>query len=170
MTKQKILYLILAIACFIGIILIFVFDGYMGLYDSLTATSGEQTQTITYEQWSDETRFGMSYVYPSGADNLFYSYQVDNRRFSKYQADVRVSVWKNQVKVKDVLTQGITVNAFGKETVNWDISSQDFASGNSSLESQYTLQIERGDVVRKIIIYVPPNVIKVIPPPSAAAQ
>ena len=56
--KHKNLYLFLTLACFLGIVLIFVFDGYMGVYDSLVMNNGQFPQTITSDQWDQQEKFG----------------------------------------------------------------------------------------------------------------
>ena len=55
--KHRNLYLYLTLACFLGIILIFIFDGYMGVYDSLTVTTGEQEDQIKADQWPRQGRY-----------------------------------------------------------------------------------------------------------------
>jgi hypothetical protein len=45
-TQHKNLYLFLTIAFFLAIIAIFVFDGYMGVYDTVTVIAEEREETI----------------------------------------------------------------------------------------------------------------------------
>ena len=54
---SKNLYLYLALACFLGIVLIFLFDGYLGVYDSLQADNGTYAQQVAAEQWQEQDRF-----------------------------------------------------------------------------------------------------------------
>ena len=79
--KHKTLYLYLALACFLGIILIFIFDGYMGVYDSLTITSGERPQKIEADQWARQEKYGSSASVERGG-KVNFTYEVDNRTFS----------------------------------------------------------------------------------------
>jgi hypothetical protein len=165
MLKQKTLYLILAVACFIGIILIFVFDGYLGLYDSLTMNSGEQSQTITFDQLNKYERDTfIPQLYPNNSSNMVLSYEIDNRNFTAYRADITVSLWHNQVKVEDVFSGKVDIGAFKKDTVQWNIDTQQFASDNTTQGVNFTLEINRGDVLRKVIVYLSYPIIKIQPP------
>lgn len=165
MFKNKTLYLILAIACFIGIILIFFFDGYVGLYDTLTMDSGEQIQSINFDQKNSGGRDSfIPQLYPNTSGNVSLSYEIDNRNFSSYRSDIVVSIWRNQVKVADVFTGAVDVGAFKKDTVNWTIDTQDYVSQNATDGTSYTLEIKRGDILRKVIFYIPiPNIKTIIP-------
>lgn len=44
--KRKTAHTYLALAHFLGIIAIFIVDGYMGIYDTIYATSGEYERKI----------------------------------------------------------------------------------------------------------------------------
>ncbi len=153
--KHKNIFLFLAIACFAGIILIFVFDGYMGLYDTLTMTSGERSQIISPEQWENID----SYVFPASlyADNagvLSLIYEIDNRRFSSYKADIGVSIWKNQEKVSDIINAPVDVNIFSKQAIEWKIDTRALVTDNITIDHQFTLEIDRGDTLRKVFLHV----------------
>jgi hypothetical protein len=171
--KNKNLYLALTLICFIGIILIFVFDGYMGLYDTATITVGEFPQTIGFEQWQEQARnnFIPSTGIGYGQQGVF-RYEIANRRFSAYNSDINVSVWRNQQKIADILTEALNVRAFGSVQVAWNfipsVYLPDELPVNTSAE--FTLLITHGDTERKIIINVYSTVgqpgIK-IPPPSS---
>jgi hypothetical protein len=163
--KQKNLFLYLAAACFIGIILIFVFDGYMGFYETLTMASGEQTQTITTEEWtqSEKNNYPVE-LWPLSSGNYSFSYLIDNRRFSSYQADINISVWKNQEKLTDVFTKSINIGAFKSETVIWIIDPLQLMGVISSTDNQFTLAIDHGNIKRSIIIHYSLNNPKTPPP------
>jgi hypothetical protein len=164
-SKQKNLFLYLAVACFIGIILIFVFDGYMGLYDTLTMTSGEQTQTVAPEQWSDSIKHHYPVdLWPFSSGNYSFSYVIDNRHFTSYQADLSISVWKNQVKVADVLSSTVNVGAFQKETISWVIDPLSIVPALANTDNQFTLEIDRGNVKRSVIVHYNLNNPKIIVP------
>ena len=47
-TKRRNLFLYLTIACFFGLIAIFIVDGYMGIYDILYVTTGEYEEKIDF--------------------------------------------------------------------------------------------------------------------------
>jgi hypothetical protein len=152
--KPKNLYLYLAAACFIGIILIFVFDGYMGLYDTLSVNTGEQPQTIAPEQWSEsEENNNPVSLWPFSGGNLTFSYEVANRRFSAYLAEISISVWKNHVKVADILSTDVNISAFKNETVTWVIDPLVIMAGITVKDNQFTLEITNGSIKRSIIVH-----------------
>jgi hypothetical protein len=169
--KYKNLYLYLALACFLGIILIFVFDGYIGLYDTVTITSNEQTTEITADQWQEQAKFGfMPQTSVNYGGKVSFSYEIDNRQFSAYAADVNVSVWQNQEKVAGVLSKSITVKAFGKERVDWTLDTAEYIADVAANNNSFTVVIHQGKIERKVIVYVYPGengskIITIPPPP-----
>jgi hypothetical protein len=151
--KSKNIFLILAVVCFLGIILIFLFDGYMGLYDTVTMTSGEQTQTIAPEQWKDFEKNGFPpQLYANIAGEVTFKYKIDNRRFSSYKADVSISLWQNQQKIKDILSQSVNIKAFGQETITWVIDTQKILQ--NPMDGGYTMEIDQGSIQRNVVFYV----------------
>jgi len=173
-SKHRNLYLYLALACFLGIILIFIFDGYMGIYDTITITSGEMPVKVEPDQWQQQARFNFmpstSVIY---GGKVIFNYAIDNHRFSSYKADVSVSVWHNQVKVADILSETITAKAFGKGQLDWIFDTTQFISGNIStgMPSDFTIAILMGNIERKLIVNVysdvnQSKVIPVAPPPN----
>jgi len=163
--KHKILYLYLALACFLGIVLIFIFDGYMGVYDTLTVKSGEEERKIedaTWERdyWSTAVNWG---------EKAYFSYEVDNRRFSTYMADIEVTAWHSLEKVSDILSQTVSINAFGKEQVEWIIDTAELVPADAPPEQGYefTMIIQRGEIERRFIVHVRSSEypVKVIPAP-----
>ena len=171
--KRKNIYLYLALACFIGIILIFVFDGYMGLYDTATIISGEIPIKYMPEQWQDQERFGYS---PSISINYgekgYFSYELDNRQFSAYNTEIDVSLWRNQEKVADILNENINIKAFSKGQIDWVFDTKQYIPGGipENTSTDYTVLIKHGDTERKLLIYVfnnPNSGMKVIIPPNA---
>lgn len=155
-SKQKNLFLYLAAACFIGIILIFVFDGYMGLYDTLSVTSGETTQAIDTEQWTNQEKWGypmqIGIVYDGKAS---FNYEIANRRFSSYQTAVDVTVWRDQEKVSGVLSREIKVKAFGVENISWTLDAAALVPGGITAEGKsFTVKIRLGDTERSVVVYV----------------
>jgi hypothetical protein len=167
--KHKSIYLYLALACFLGIIIIFIFDGYLGLYDSLSVKSINLTQKVDTELWQQGDRFGYvpSVSVDSGGDIPF-TYEVDNRRFYSYEATVAISLWNNQSKIMDIKSETLTLGAFGKGQVDWALNFDDYIPDNLPAGSTYdfTILINRGDVERRVIVYISP-VIPLPKPPLA---
>ena len=166
--KHRNIYLYLTLACFIGIILVFVFDGYLGLYDSLTVTGTDYPQEITPEQWSQQDRFGGGPVFIEANGEMSFSYKVDNRRFLPYRADVDVSLWYNQSKLADLASETISLGAFGGGQVDWMLDVAGYVPENlpANTTLSFTILITRGEIERSVIFYYNsalPN-IPVIPP------
>jgi len=163
--KRRNLYLYLTLACFLGIILIFVFDGYIGVYDTLTVKSGEEEQKIEYDNWEWE-------YWPTAVnwgEKAFFYYEVDNRRFSSYAADIEVSAWHEQEKVAVLLSQPLAVASFDKEKLEWVVDTAEIIPDDVSPEQGYefTLSIKRGKIERRFVVYVRSSdyPIKVMPAP-----
>ena len=161
------LFLYLTLACFFGLIAIFIVDGYMGIYDSLEITAGEQPQTIEADEWLRQEKFGARGVEVNRDEKAFFRYEVDNRQFSSYAADVEVSVWHGQEKVRDLISQPITIAAFDKEQVEWVLDTAEFVPADIPPEQGYefTVVIKRGEIERKIILYINPLPYPVKPVP-----
>ncbi|MDP2729062.1 MAG: hypothetical protein Q8O55_01065 [Dehalococcoidales bacterium] len=161
---RKYLFLYLALACFLGLLVVFVVDGYLGIYDTLRVTSGEQSFVIEPDYWLGMGRpFGVGeeayYLSPTREDRMTFRYEIDNRSFSSYQAEVEVSVWRSQEKIADVFSQALSVAAFDKGEWQWVVDNADFVPADIPPEQyyQYTLSIRRGEIERKIIINANPQ-------------
>jgi hypothetical protein len=152
--KHRNLFLYLTLACFLGLIIIFVFDGYMGVYDNLSITAGEEEQEIEADYWLRQDR-DWSIAAMRGGKVLF-RYEVDNRRFSSYRADVEVSVWHEQEKVAVLLAQPVLVDSFDKEQLEWALDVAELIPPDLPPEERYnfTVVIKRGEIERNIIIRV----------------
>ena len=166
-TKQKTLYLYLALACFLGIIAIFVVDGYLGVYDTVYITTGEREQEIEPDSWLEEDRIRSPGV--GWGEEVFFRYEVDNRLFSTCSADIEVSVWHSQEKVRDLVSQQIQIAAFDTGRLEWEVDTGELLPGDIPPEQtyEYTVIIKRGEVERKIILHINPRSIpgKPIPAP-----
>lgn len=162
--KQKNLFLYLALACFAGIIAIFVVDGYMGIYDTLRVTSGERQEVIGPDFWMQANYLWYTYVDQEG--KVLFRYEVDNRRFSTYSAKVDVSVWQMQDKILDVTSQTVSVRPFGKKEIEWTLDTAQLKPGDGSPQPglQYSIVIERGEIERRVILGL--NFVKVPAAPS----
>ena len=154
MTKGKRnLYLYLAIACFVGIIAIFVIDGYLGIYDTFYMAANEHEQEIGPDYWLHSKK-GYSYPYHVGAEwgkTVRFRYEIDNRRFSSYATPIRASVWKENKEILDLFSEDKSIKPFDKAMVEWILASEQLQSQGFSA-GEYTVQIEREGVERKIIV------------------
>jgi hypothetical protein len=118
-TQHKNLYLGLTIAFFLAIIAIFVFDGYMGIYDTVTVTVQEREETIEPDQWLREDY--SYYTWVESGEKLYFHYELDNRRFSGYEADIEAAVWFGGEKQEVLADESVSLGAFEKEEFSWSV-------------------------------------------------
>jgi len=167
--KRKNLFLYLTLVCFLGLILIFIFDGYMGVYDTVTVNTGEYEEEIEADYWLRQDRYWSIGVAWGG--KAFFRYEVDNRTFSDYAADIEVSVWHSQEKVADLIAQPMSVASFDKGELEWVMDTAQLVPADVPPEQGYefTVVIKRGELERSIITNVravpyPPKVVIPEPP------
>ncbi len=150
---QKNLFLYLTLACFFGLITIFIVDGYMGVYDNLFVTTGEREEEIGRDSrpWQKSVRVDWG-------GKAFFRYEVDNRQFSSYTADIEVSVWHSQEKVGDLIAQPISLASFDKGQLEWVLDTAELIPGDIPPEQGYefTVVIARGEIERRLITHVRP--------------
>jgi len=166
------LFLYLAIACFVGLIAIFIFDGYTGIYDTVYIITGEREQQIDPDYWQNQ-RSGYSYPYYIGAtagEPVHFRYDIDNRRFSTYSTTVEASVWKSNERMADLFSQSVSVSAFDKVTMEWTLPAEMLETPVPGVALEYTVKIKRGEIElgQGIILslFTPVESIKIVPPPS----
>lgn len=155
--KRNILYLFLAMLCFVGIILIFVFDGYIGIYDSLVMDNGRFPQNIEADQWGD-TRYDYARsAYIERGDRMEFTYTVENHRFSTYQEEVTVSFRRGDEEIMAPLSYAVAAAPFDNTEVSWvladvaEIVPEDYPSEQSY---NFDIIISRGAVERKINVNI----------------
>ncbi len=163
-TKRRNLYLYLTLVCFIGLIAIFIVDGYMGVYDTIYVTAGEREERIEADYWLRQGQGlpggkGAYYTSANWEEKMFFRYEVDNRRFSTYSADIEVSVWRMREKVLNLVLQPIEVAPFDKGIVEWVLDTAELKPDDISLEQGYEFSviINRGEIERQVILYVNPS-------------
>ena len=151
--KRRNLYLYLTLVCFLGLIAIFIVDGYMGVYDTIYITAGEQEQKVEPEVWLRQDRFWSTSV--NWGEKALFRYEVDNRQFPIYTANIEVSVWHSQEKVLDLISQPISIPAFDKGQLGWTIDTTELV-GDAPPEQRldYSVIIKMGDMERRIIVYI----------------
>ena len=143
------LFLYLALACFAGLIAIFITDGYLGIYDTVYVTAEEYEQEIEPDAWLRWDR-----VWPTDVnwgEPVHFRYKIDNRRFSSYATPIQASVWKANEKVMDLLAEDKEIKAFDEVTVEWTLDSEELESRGFS-QGQYTVKIERDGAELTIIV------------------
>ncbi len=157
--KRRNLFLYLTLACFFGLIAIFIVDGYLGIYDTLYITAGEREQKMEPDSWLERDRVWKQGVNVKWGGKAFFRYEVDNRQFSSYTADIEVSVWHSQDKVRDLISQPISIAAFDKGQLEWIMDTAELLPSDVSPEQryEYTVIIKRGQIERNIIVYINPS-------------
>jgi len=150
---KKNLFLYLALACFVSLIAIFVFDGYMGLHDTLHITTAEYEQTVEADQWDRWDRFDdyKPSAETAWGDKVLFSYEVNNRRFASYDTTIQVSLWKEDDKILDLVAEDTALEPFDEAQLEWTLTTQELEKAGLGIDN-YTLQINRGDIERKIIV------------------
>lgn len=153
--SRKNLYL--AIACFIGIIAIFVIDGYLGIYDTIYITAGEEERTVGPEYWLAQhpgAPEAYYYIVADWSEKVFFRYELANRRFSSYSTSIQASVWKENEKVLDLFpSEDKLIKPFDKAMVEWTLDPQKLQSdGFYGKPTEYTVKIERNGAEWRIIV------------------
>ncbi len=176
-TGRKNLYLYLTLACFFGLIAIFIVDGYLGIYDTIYVTAGEREEKIEADFWLRQSLIKPAgvknayYISANWEEKIFFRYEVDNRQFSSFTADIEVAVWHSQEKVYDLVSQHMQIGAFDKEQLEWVVDTAEFLPSAVPPEQSYefTVIIKRGQVERNVIVYINPSAYsseaKVVPVP-----
>ena len=163
-TKRRNLFLYLTLACFVGLIAIFIVDGYLGIYDTLYITAGEREQPIKPDFWMRG-----DYPWTTGVnrdEKVLFRYEIDNRQFSSYAADIEVSVWHSQEKVRDLISQQISIAPFDKGQMQWVLDTAEIRPSDIPPEQVYEFSviINRGGTERKVILYINPQPYPIKPP------
>ena len=170
-TKHRDLFLYLTLACFLGLIAIFIIDGYMGVYDTVYFTTGEREQKISADAWRYSDNYWSAGV--NRDEKTFFRYEVDNRRFAAYSANVEVSVWRSQEKISDLGTYPIFINAFDKQEITWVVDAAEVLLPDALPEQsyEYTVRIKRAGIERNIILRINPVAYpELIKPPPAPVR
>lgn len=163
-TKSRGLFLYLTLACFFGLIAIFIVDGYMGVYDTVYLTTGEREQKIDADTW----RYGDNYLSAgvNRGEKTFFRYEIDNRRFSSYSANIEVSVWRSQEKISDLGTYPVSIGAFDKQEITWAVDAAAILLPDALPEQsyEYTVSIKGAEIERNIILIINPTAYPAIKP------
>lgn len=154
MRKAKYLYLGLALACFAGIVCIFIVDGYLGVYDILYIKHQEYELTIEFDSQRYHEIDGV-YQGPQLVlgEPVSFRYRIDNRMFSPQDAQLIVSVWKGDSKLTTLLDKHVRIDSFSHAEVSWSLSYEELTDIDLTKEeyTNYTLKISFADKERRII-------------------
>ena len=153
-TQRKNLYLSLTIAFFLAIIFIFVFDGYMGVYDTVTITTQEREEVLGPDHWQRD-----DYAYPTWTEegqDIQFRYEIDNRTFGTYSADVEVAIWFGETKHSDLVSQAVAIPSFDKAELEWTVDTGLLRPADipEIQDYEFSVIIKRDGVERRIIVHV----------------
>jgi hypothetical protein len=155
--QRRNLYLFLTIACFLAIIAIFVFDGYMGVYDTVrVTTSQEGEQVMEPDSWLDDEFAYRHYVWSEEGYDISFHYELENRTLSTYSADVEVAIWFGETKHSDLVSQAVAIGSFNKEEFSWTIDTDTLRPADipESQDYEFSVVITRDGVERRIIVHI----------------
>jgi hypothetical protein len=144
---RKFLFLYLAVVCFLAVVGIFVFDGYLGVYDSATVKTGERTEEIKADSWQERSPH---YISSRADQSVFFSYHVDNRWFTTRETTIAASLWQENQKVSDLISETREIKPFDRMTLDWTLDPTGLVLDKSQRE-QFTVRIEQNGTVREII-------------------
>jgi hypothetical protein len=166
--KKNSLYLYLALVCFVGIILIFVFDGYVGVYDSLKMDNGRFTQTVAYGQWAEDDYDYVRMSSMERGERMECTYTVENHRFSTYEADVTISFLHNDEEIAPPIAPAFIAAPFDEDEFTWIMEGDAFVPADYPDEQSYsvTVVISRGEVRREVNISISGLPAKIVPVPA----
>ncbi len=152
-TQRKNLYLFLTIAFFLAIIAIFIFDGYMGTYDTVRMTTQEREEVIEPDYWS---RDYPPSIWTEEGQDIYFRYELDNRRFSTYSADVEAAVWFGETKHSDLISQAVAIGGFDKEELEWVVDTGLLRPTDipENQDYEFSVIIKRDGVERRIIVHI----------------
>ncbi|MCX6011480.1 MAG: hypothetical protein NT134_04415 [Chloroflexi bacterium] len=167
------IFLYLALACFLSLIAIFIFDGYMGIYDTTYVTVGEQEQIIEPDYWLPQRDAPAGYeidyyISAEWGQKVFFRYEIDNRRFASYSTLVQASVWQENEKLFDLFSEEKSIGPFDKAIAEWELSAEELEEPVAGTSNQYTIKISWGEVTRRIVVdfYYPEEYYRDSVPPS----
>ncbi len=169
-SMRKHLFLYLTLLCFVGLIAIFIVDGWMGVYDTVYITTGEYEQRIEPDSWLQQEKSWAREARVNRGERAFFRYEIENHECSSHEADIEVSVWHSQEKVRDVLSQPMQVSAFDTAQLEWVVNAEEFVPEDIPPEQsyQFTVIMKRGQIERSIVLWVNPSAYpeKAVPAPA----
>jgi hypothetical protein len=148
------IYLGLTLAFFLALIAVFVFDGYMGIYDTVTVITQEREETIEPEYW---LRDGYSnYIWTDEGQDISFHYELENRCLSDYTADVEVAIWFGESKQSVVLTDTVAIGGFDSHEWDWVIDTATLRPADipEPYDYEFSVIITRDGVELRTVVQV----------------
>jgi hypothetical protein len=167
MDGSKYLYLGLALACFVGILSIFVVDGYLGVYDTLYISYAEYENRIEFD---GEQHYQAGGAYYGGeivqGELVHFRYRIDNRTFSPCEGQLQVSLWKGGTWLTNLVDKGLKIPNFDKLVIDWTLSPEELPKADWPSEeyANYTVKISFAGKERKVVFGYRTR--SIVPPPK----
>ncbi|MGD9117100.1 MAG: hypothetical protein PVJ61_08060 [Dehalococcoidia bacterium] len=152
-TARRNLYLALTIVFFLAIIAVFVLDGYMGIYDTVTVTAGERENTVEPDQWLHEDY--SYYTWVESGEKLYFHYELANRRFTSYEDHIEAAVWFGGEKQEVLLNESVSLGAFEEEEFSWAVDPATVRPYQTSADYdiEFSVIIMRGGVELRTVVH-----------------
>jgi len=151
------IYLGLTLAFFLSLISVFVFDGYMGVYDTVRVTTTQEgEQVMEPDSWLHDDYDYRHYVWTEEGQDISFHYELENRCLSDYTANVEVAIWFGETKHSTLLSQAVTVPSFDTEEFSWTIATGTLRPGDiaANYDFEFSVVIERDGVELRIVVHV----------------
>jgi hypothetical protein len=156
-SQRENLPLYIALLCFLGIAAILVFDGYLGIYETIEVTTAEGQQ-ISLPPVSPGLRQSISELEPGytvwsrHGDRVRFQYRLHNRRFATYSAPLEVTLWKGEEQIKQLLSREGVAKPFGQIDLRWTLDTGELEAPQDNTFPQYTVRISREGVKHRITV------------------
>jgi hypothetical protein len=137
MANIKNLGLYIGLICIFGIMAVFFFDAYIGVYDTLY---------VTEEGWEREIAFDRPYPEYIGADygeTIYFSYEITNHGFKGYDTYIEASVWRGKEKNMTLFSANKSIKPFENITIEWVLESEKLESNTDYILKIKTVDFER---------------------------
>ncbi len=169
--RRKNLSLYVALLCVAGIMVIFLLDAYLGIYDTLYITQRGSERPVGFEQWERWERWPERYEGSAYTARVYYGevlsfrYEIANRRFGKYSTPIEASVWKGEERISTLFSGEETIKPFDEVAVRWTSETERLKEyGDPAAPyTNYSIRVKTERVERRIILRVEEEVMPVSP-------
>jgi hypothetical protein len=137
MAKVKNLGLYVGLICIIGIMAVFFFDAYIGVYDTLY---------VTEEGWEREIAFDRpypEYIEAGYGETIYFSYEITNHRFKEYNTYIEASAWRGKEKGLTLFSANKSIKPFENITLEWVLESEKLEPNTNYILKIKTVDLER---------------------------
>jgi len=136
------LYLFLALACLLGIVLVFVFDGYMGVRDSVwvTGVDGERSVGDDLGRGGEHQYYSLEVEVPADGE-INIRYELENRCFRGYTEDVRAIIRHENMTVAELTSGVVSLSPLAAEGFLWTVDVDEYAPAEWGVNRYYSLML-----------------------------